>query len=265
MGSPPPEGADPSPPIFPEGLPVFEKEVTGSTNADALELARHARAPLSLVWARRQTSGRGRLGRAWVSPEGNLFWTMLVSLEHDARPVTGLVFVASLAAWSTIRAFVPPERRVEIKWPNDTLVEGRKVSGILIETAAGAHGRFAAVGIGVNVTHHPPGDMLYPASSLGAEGSGAHRNEVLTRLTGEFVRTLELWRTEGFAGLREQYLRAAFRLGETISVTTGAGSGEVVTGRFVDVEETGLILRLADGSRSVIAAGDVISEPPAAA
>ena len=281
MGSPPPDGAefadrspgaaaadggrDPSPPVFPEGLPVFEKDVTGSTNADALELARHARAPLSLVWARRQTAGRGRGRRAWDSPEGNLFWTMLVGLEQDRRPVTGLVFVASLAAWSTIRALIPPDRSVQIKWPNDTLVEGRKVSGVLIETAAGAHGRFAAVGIGVNVTDYPRAGMLYPASCLRAEGSAAHRNDVLTLLTRQFVSILERWRTQGFAGLREEYLGAAFRYGETISVVTGAGSGEIVTGRFVDVDETGLILQLQDDSRAVIAAGDLIGEPPAAA
>jgi BirA family biotin operon repressor/biotin-[acetyl-CoA-carboxylase] ligase len=169
-----------------------------------------------------------------------------------------LVFVASLAAWSTIRSLTPIDRKVEIKWPNDTLVEGRKVSGILIETTSGDHGRFAVVGIGINVTKYPPVGMIYPASCLRVEGSAAHRNDVLTLLTANFVRTLEQWRAQGFTPLREQYLKAAYRLGEMISVRTGNGS--VVTGRFADVDETGLILQLPDSSLMHIAAGDVIRE-----
>ncbi|WCM29621.1 biotin--[acetyl-CoA-carboxylase] ligase [Sphingomonas sp. QA11] len=245
------------PPRFPVGLVIVEKEETGSTNSDAIELLRGAASSPTLIWAKRQTAGRGRNKRNWISPEGNIYWTMLIDITDEIHPYTGLVFVSSLAVWMTARAVVSPEAAVQIKWPNDTLIEGRKVSGVLIETAHASNRLWAAVGIGINVNSHPETGTMYPATDLRAEGATAQRNQVLGILTGNFLDCLEMWRAGGFAALRTPYLNAAYRHGQLISVSTGPLSEDVVAGIFHDIDENGLLLHTKDGPRK-IAAGDLI-------
>ncbi len=131
----------------------------GSTSDEALRLAREGAPHGTVVTAREQTAGRGRVGRAWASPPGNLYLSVLLRLDLPVARIAELSFVAALAVAETVDAFVAG--RASLKWPNDVLIDGAKVAGILIEQADGV----AVIGIGVNVAHCPSG-LAYPVTSL---------------------------------------------------------------------------------------------------
>ena len=154
---------------------------------------------------------------------------------------------------------------VTLKWPNDTLIDGRKVSGVLIEAAgvhAGDAGRPTAdwmvVGIGVNVAHHPTEGVLYPATSLAAEGSAAERDHILGDLTGAFVSLLARWTDEGFSALRSEYLERAHGIGARATVRLSSSADGDLSGVHEGIDADGrLLLRLDDGAVRTISAGDV--------
>lgn len=243
-------------------------EETSSTNAHALELLRSGRAPdhLTLVWARRQTQGRGRGGRAWQSPEGNVFCSMILRPQADWGDLGQLPLVASLVAHSVIRRHVPPSRAVTIKWPNDVLIDGAKVSGILIESHRVIRGTDTAkwsaealvVGIGVNVAYFPSEGLPYPATGLRHAGSTVERDQVIRDLAQALMETLELWRRHGFAAIRAAYLASVHGLGERITVRTSPDRAESVSGVFEGIGEDGaLLLRLGDATIKRLLVGDV--------
>lgn len=118
------------------GVTEIALEETASTNAHALELLRSGAAPehLTLVWARRQTKGRGRGDRAWQSPEGNVFFSMVLRPQADWGDLSQLPLVTAVATHAAIRPHVPAARALTLKWPNDVLIDGAKVSGTLIES-----------------------------------------------------------------------------------------------------------------------------------
>jgi BirA family biotin operon repressor/biotin-[acetyl-CoA-carboxylase] ligase len=243
-------------------------EETASTNAHALELLKSGAAPrhLTVVWARRQTQGRGRGGRVWQSPEGNVFFSMILRPQADWGDLNQLPLVTSVAIHAAIRPHVPPSRALTIKWPNDLLIDGAKVSGTLIEShrliRSTDVNRWSAealvVGIGVNVAHHPTEGLIYPATSLREAGSAVERDEVIRDLAQALFDTLELWHRSGFAPIRAGYLKSAHGLGETITVRTSLDLNESISGVFEGIDEDGaLLLRLADGTVKRLLVGDV--------
>jgi long-chain acyl-CoA synthetase len=243
-------------PSFPPGVKVIGLDETESTNTVARELATDPEhAPhLTLVWAKRQTAGRGRQQRTWISPEGNLFWSMLLRPQTGWGRVTDLVYVTALAVHAAVRPHVSATKAVTLKWPNDTLIDGRKVSGILLEAADGA----VVVGVGINVAEYPVDGVIYPATSLRAEGSLADRDHMLGDLTASFLRTLDLWSTRGFAPIRDLYHERAHALNERITVRISTKLEDQVTGIFDGIDPEGLLLlRLDDKSLRKISAGDV--------
>src|SRR5690348_4208194 len=155
-------GAAPPLPVF---FRLVARDETGSTNDDAMDAARNGAPEGTLVWARRQTTGRGRRGRAWVSPEGNLHLSIVLRPGVVPRRAGEIAFVAALAAADACAALAPAAD-VRCKWPNDVLAAGRKVGGLLIESAFGGAGvEWMVVGIGVNLTAHP-GEVEFPATHL---------------------------------------------------------------------------------------------------
>ncbi len=261
--------------MFPAGVTVFAKGATTSTNEDARELALLGAPHLTLVWAEQQQGGRGRNKRAWHSPEGNVFWSLLLRPRPCWPDIAQLAHVSALAVHAAVRPHVPARLPVTLKWPNDALIDGRKVSGVLIEAGgvrAGDKGRLTAdwvvVGVGVNVTHHPAEGALYPATSLAAAGSAADRDHILGDLTSAFLALLARWTAEGFVSLRAEYLERAHGLGARTMVRLSAAPQEAVSGIHEGVDEDGrLLLRLDSGSTRTISAGDVFfaaaSEKPA--
>ena len=236
---------------------VVVHETIGSTNADALERARAGeRGPLWIV-AKRQTAGRGRRGRTWVSEPGNLYATLLLTEASPPERAAELSFVAGLAVHDAVAGRIPGlTGRLALKWPNDCLIDGCKFAGILIE----GEGQAIAIGIGINCTHHPA-DTTFPATDLAAAGVRARPDGVFEALSEAMIGRVVQWnRGEGFAAIRKDWLDRAFARNESIRVT---GSDGECTGRFETIDQCGhLVLRQPDGTTRAIAAGDVAPLAP---
>lgn len=212
-----------------------------------LALARSGAAEGLWLRAERQTGGRGRQGRAWSSPEGNLYISTLVRVRPGEPPAATLALVAAVALDETARVFgLAPV----LKWPNDLLVGGAKLSGILLERAEDA----VVIGFGVNLAHHPL-DIDRPATSFAAHGPAPDPGIFAETLAEAFARWLSRWR-DGIAPVRERWLARAHPQGTAL--TARLSDGSAVDGLFGGLDSQGaLILRLADGSTRVIHAGDV--------
>ena len=141
---------------LPRGYVLKALDEIDSTNEEARRLAAAGAAAGTVVWAKRQTAGRGRRGRSWISEPGNLFTSLILRPHVPPARAAELTFVASLAVAQAVAGFLPG-RIICTKWPNDVLVDGGKIAGILIESAAGTSGKvdWLVVGIGINVAHHP--------------------------------------------------------------------------------------------------------------
>jgi BirA family biotin operon repressor/biotin-[acetyl-CoA-carboxylase] ligase len=222
---------------------------TASTNDDVAALAQ-AGAPEGLwLRAERQTAGRGRQGRDWVSPPGNLYASTLVRLHPGDPPAPSLALVAAVALAETAEAF---GARPAIKWPNDLLIDGAKLSGILLERAGDA----VVVGLGVNLAHHPEG-IDRPATSFAAVIGHAPAPEAfLAALADGFARWLYRWRADGLAPVRARWLDKAHPVGAAL--TARLPDGTSLDGLFDGLDAGGALrLRLADGGVHVIHAADV--------
>lgn len=201
------------------------------------------------LWLRadRQTGGKGRQGRAWDSPEGNLYASTLIRVRAgDPSPAT-LALAAAVALEEAVSVFTPG---VQLKWPNDLLIGGAKLSGILLERADDA----IVIGFGVNLAHHPE-SLERPATSLAAHGNAPDPELFAETLAESFARWVASWR-EGLGPVRERWLAKAHPVGTALTARLADGSS--IDGLFHGLDSDGaLILRLADGATRVIHAGDV--------
>ncbi len=237
------------------GVRVVAYDVIGSTNAEALHRARqHERGPLWII-AAQQTAGRGRRGRVWISEPGNLYASLLLTAPASVEHWPELSLVAALAAHDAIVALAPRlEPRLAIKWPNDLMLEGAKVAGILIEGEYGDNAG-VAVGIGVNCASHPL-DRHYPTTDLASAGEFISPGSLLAALSSKMLVRLAQWNAgDGFATIRLDWLARAHGLGEHVAVRL---ADREVTGCFEGLDELGaLVLRLPDDSLLAIGAGDL--------
>ncbi len=237
------------PPLF----RVHTKALTESTNDDAKQAALAGEAEGYVVRALRQTAGRGRHGRVWESPEGNLYISVLLRPRATPQQVSFYSFAASTAVLDAVLA-VKPDAQVQLKWPNDVLIAGKKISGVLLEAAPVQNGivDWLVVGVGINIASHPA-ESMYPVTSLRSEGVSATAEEVLEHFLTSFDQWHMTLRYDGFRPIRRAWLADA-KLG-AMTVRIGA---EELSGTFGGLDERGgLILRLPDGGRRVIEAGDV--------
>jgi len=224
---------------------------TGSTNADLIALAAGGAEEGLWLRAERQSGGRGRQGRDWASPPGNLYASTLVLLRPSDPSAATLALVAAVALDETMRVWLPADTELTIKWPNDLLIAGAKLSGILLERASDA----VVVGIGVNLAHHPELPDR-PATSLAAHGAGVDAETFLDTLAESFARWLGRWRGEGLGPIRSRWMERAHRPGTAL--TARLPDGSAIDGLFERLDADGaLILRLADGTTRVIHAADV--------
>jgi len=245
------------------GRTVLAFDTIDSTNAEAHRRADGTRVcePLWIV-AAAQTQGRGRYGRMWESARGNLFATLLLPGPLPLQRAGQLSLVAGVAAADTIGRMVP-KGRIAIKWPNDVLIGGRKVAGILLETCKTSDGNVdaLALGIGINVVSHPDGTDT-PATDLSEHAAGELTNAevILDDLDGTFFRWLRLWSADGFQPIREAWLRYAWGKGEALLVRLPS---ETFEGVFDGLSPDGeLVLRMKSGKVRRIAAADVYYREP---
>ncbi len=238
-----------------------------STNLEALRLAdKGIEGPLWVV-AERQTQGRGRRGRSWVTSDGNLFATLLLTGQGPAGVMSGLSFVAAVAVAHMIEQMVAQAgstAQIRLKWPNDILLNNAKAGGILIETsgAGSRQGAYAvAIGVGLNVRSHPTETLSYPTTDLAEYGLELTCNDVFELLAVNFDHYLNLWQHgAGFASIKQRWLEFGPSVGQELKIDTGV---DVITGAFMGLDQHGeLILQLPDGKQQVIVAGDVTENGP---
>lgn len=207
------------------------------------------------ITADEQTEGRGRSGRTWVSRPGNLYASCGFEPEVPMALFAQVTFVAATAMAITIETVCGLEGRVKVKWPNDILLDGRKICGILLETANAAGRTFIIAGFGLNCRHAPE-TGLYPTAFLAAEGVESDPSVLFAGLSRNFTKQLEKWDCgRGFDRIRADWLKRVYGLGEPVSVRFSHGTRD---GIFEGLEPDGrLRLRGADGKVEFISAGDI--------
>ncbi|SJZ47112.1 BirA family transcriptional regulator, biotin operon repressor / biotin-[acetyl-CoA-carboxylase] ligase [Enhydrobacter aerosaccus] len=234
-----------SAPVLPDGWTLVALDSIGSTNDEACRLADSGAPEGTVVCAREQTGGRGRRGRRWASPVGNLYSSTILRPDCPAPRAAELGFVAALA----VADMITDGRDVRVKWPNDVLVDGGKVAGILPESSIGQDGKveYVVMGIGVNVTFAPQlPEMRYPGAMLGGTVEGA-----LEKLAAGLARRMRQWRREGFEEIRRAWLDRAGPIGLEVDVKLGQ---ELVRGHFCGIDRDGaLLLETPTGPRKIVA------------
>ncbi len=230
-------------------------EETGSTNADLLARLDAGEKHPEGYWlrAKRQSGGRGRLGRKWQSPAGNLFCSTTVNLRsEDTQPHT-LSFVTALSVHDALSAHLTNNAGLVLKWPNDALISGAKIAGILLERA----GNCVVVGIGINVDHAPKLADRKTTSLLDENaGQSIGADAVLESLSHAFDNRLSRWRTGGVAATLDDWMERGHAIGTRLSLSPS--DDETLAGYFAGLDASGaLLLRLANGAMRTIHAGDV--------
>ena len=244
--------------LLPPGYVLRAFDRVESTNDEAKRLAEHGAEAGVVVVAGQQVKGRGRHGRVWQSPPGNLYASLLLRPDCTIAASAQLSLVASLALAEALIALAPADVDVRVKWPNDVLVRGAKVAGLLLESAAAAGERVAwvVVGSGVNIESAPAGTP-YPATALRYEGFPPLAPlDLLARYLGALDGWLARWQDGGFAAVRPAWLALGCGIGDQIRLRL---PGEELAGRFLDVTEQGALLVGQDGDRRrQITAGELI-------
>ena len=204
------------------------------------------------IVAHQQTLGRGRQGRSWQSPVGNLYLTLLLPAPCSILHQPKLGFVAGVALWTAVKALLPAGVHIALKWPNDLLVAGAKTAGLLVEGLG--NGSAVAIGIGINIVAHPD-DTPYPADHLQSFAPGVTAEDVFQVLLRALTSELDCFADgSGFSIIRQRWLAAAAHLNQRIQVRSTNSS---LQGTFKDIDGDGrLLLETATGIAR-IDAGDV--------
>lgn len=236
---------------LPPDIHLVALATVDSTNVEMRRRIQGGAPHLTLIWAEQQEDGRGRRGRGWSSPPGNLYCTLLLRPEPPVALWGQLSFVAAVALRDAVLRLSPGiDARLKLKWPNDLLLDGRKLSGILLE-ASGSD--WVMIGTGVNLASHPDGTET-PATCLSDIGSVVTPAQLLPIYAEALLAWFQRWRHEGFAPVRARWLVGAIGLGGDITVRLADRS---FAGRFAALDESGaLLLEQPDGIRR-IEAGEV--------
>jgi BirA family biotin operon repressor/biotin-[acetyl-CoA-carboxylase] ligase len=240
-------------PILPPGYRLIAREEVGSTNDEARSLIAAGVSHGAVVWAESQTSGRGRYGRDWVSPPGNLYCSIILRPLQAGARLTDIAFVAALAVRDAVLQCVPPDTAIQFKWPNDVLAGGRKVAGILVEAEKLPDEARTAliIGIGINIVSAPR-ETSYPATCVSALARTPGVARVLSFLVAALDRRVELWTRNGFAVIRRDWMDHAYGVGGQVLASNG------VSGIFTGLDETGaIIIALTDGAEHRLVSGSV--------
>ena len=236
---------------------------TGSTNTRALERADQGAISGTWVIADRQSAGRGRSGRSWVSPAGNLHASLILRDVFPLERAAQLALVSGVALHAALSAAGAGELsgRLELKWPNDVLLGRHKLGGILVESSVAGRdrGALAVIGIGLNLAHHPE-TPEFAATSLGAEGLNVAPMNFLPSLDASMQEWIGTWASgDGFDLVRAAWLERSLPVGTALSVNSGQG---VLRGSFAGLAADGaLLITPAPGVQQTVTFGDVALVP----
>ena len=231
-----------------EGRAVYAFQSVGSTMEIAHELAAEGAPEGTLVFAQRQEQGRGRLGRTWDSPAGGIYFSLIVRPSRPVDQIPQLSLVAGLAAAEAI--LQATNLFSSIRWPNDLLLGGKKVCGILLEAKNGA----AVIGVGINVSTDPR-ELPETATSLHAAGAACDPLELTGALCDTFDAWYDVWTKQGFGPVRQALRPWIGLFGHPVQLTAGS---EQLQGTAQDLDEQGrLVVRLDSGLLRPFDAGEV--------
>jgi len=241
-------------PDLPAGYILHRFETVGSTMDEARALTASGPEGPQVVWAEEQNAGRGRRGRHWVSPPGNLYVTVALPLEVDVGRAAEASLVVALAISDAILQCCPDlGSKVRLKWPNDVLIDNAKTVGLLLELTGDR--RWLLIGSGVNIETAPDG-MPYPVARLADYAPGVAPVSVLEAYLAALETWRRRWRAEGFDPVRRAWLSRAAGLNEDIVVSLPTGTKR---GRFEGLDDSGALLLSVDGGAMLrIDAGDVV-------
>ncbi len=244
---------------WPEGYGRRVLDEVDSTLNEAARIAPTLSGP-EWILAHHQTAARGRRGRAWVNPKGNFAATLVLRLQEAPQQAALRSFVAALALFDACVAVTGRPEALSLKWPNDVLLNGGKLAGILLESAGAAGSVMPLfIGIGVNLAAAPPADAVEaraarPVSLAGETGVRVDPEEFLTELAAAFARYEAQFSTLGFAPIREAWLARAARLGQPVTARTGNAETH---GTFETVDAEGQLVLMTPAGRVRIPAADV--------
>jgi BirA family biotin operon repressor/biotin-[acetyl-CoA-carboxylase] ligase len=226
---------------------IQHHERIGSTNDEARRLAASGAPHGTVVHADEQASGRGRFGRTWFSPPGNLYLSVLLRLDLAPERISELSFVTAITVADTIDALLPKQSKATLKWPNDVLVNDGKIAGILVESVEGAQ----IIGIGVNVLEAPR-NAPYKTSTLVGAGGIATVDGARDILLDGLAKHLEYWAEHGFESILAEWLARAHPIGTPLRASIGGLTEE---GLFAGLDADGaMLLDTADGRKRIVAA-----------
>lgn len=240
------------------GHPLYYYEEIGSTNDEAFRLARQGVPEGTVLVAESQSAGKGRMQRVWHSPAGaNIYTSIILRPTFEPSRATQISIAAGVAVAETLGGYCPGN--VSLKWPNDVLVAGRKICGILAQMKlSGNTIDFVVVGIGINVNmkreDFPP-DIKDIATSLAVETGGeTSRMELIIELYENTAKWYRELKRNGFEGIRETWLNWSSMTGRQVSVLC---HGETLTGRAVGLDDDGALMLRTEGNETVkVSAGD---------
>ena len=234
---------------------LLSYDVLDSTNEEAKRLAGGGGAHGAVIWAKRQTNGRGRMGRTWISAEGNLFVSILIEPPVALDKCSQLSFVTSVAVAETLEAIVSDPKDIACKWPNDVLCAGKKIGGILLESFQSGGRNWLAVGVSINIDTFPE-HVMFPATCLRDAGVELISAKiVLSRFIHHFIARYDEWANKGFGALEKAWTARAYHLGKPIEVVVGDTQHE---GTYEGIDKEGrLMLKDSKGKVMGITAGDV--------
>lgn len=230
---------------------VWHHDRIGSTNDEARRMAAEGAPDGTVVHADEQIAGRGRMARTWFSPPGNLYLSILLRTGRPVSRMPELSFLAGLSVADTVDALLPRHTRAVLKWPNDVLVGGGKIAGILLEQVNDG----TIVGIGLNVLQ-APSNSAYKTTTLVANGGIASVDGARDILLDRLGRHLQAWQADGFVPIRDQWLDRSYPIGAAIRATS---SGQPVAGRFAGLDADGALLLDTPSGRQRIVAGEIVA------
>lgn len=242
---------------LPDRFQLVSLETVGSTNDEAKRLANETHASDgTLVWSLEQTAGKGRDSRHWISKPGNLYTSIILRPKTTPTHAAQLSFVIAVAVASALEEVGIDGDRLQFKWPNDVLLDDRKVSGILLEAEARSADdiEWVIAGCGINLAHCPA-ETQFPATSVAeATGHVVTPTDMLPIYGQALANWLNVWETSGFGQIRDNWLSRGHGLNAPIEVRLAR---DAYTGIFTDLDEEGALILNCDGSTRRITAGDV--------
>jgi len=240
-------------PVWPD---QYDRVILSSVDNTMMEAARRADLIAKPTWimARHQSAARGRQGKPWVNPPGNFSATLVFKPNCTAQEAAKRSFLAANALYEALSLYVEPTK-LGLKWPNDVLLDGKKIAGILLESVSIDNKDWLIVGVGLNVDSFPK-KVRYPATCLTQSGVQIISAKIaLSRFIHHFVGRYDMWIKEGFAPVRLAWCDSGYRFGKQVAMESG---DEHIEGIFADINDDGaMVVKTQSGELREIVAGEM--------